>query len=71
MTAAGQNGLVWDEKTIDEFIAAPDTYVAGNRMRYKPITDPQARKRILDYLKQSVLPPGSEPSAEADPPAVQ
>ena len=56
MTVAGQNGLVWDEKTIDEFIASPATYIAGNRMRYKPITDPAARRRILDYLKQAVLP---------------
>ena len=56
MTAAGQKGLVWDEKTIDEFIASPASYIEGNRMRYKPITDPEARQRILDYLKQSVLP---------------
>ncbi len=74
MTAAGQNGLVWDEKTIDEFIAAPATYVAGNRMRYKPITDPAARQRILDYLKQSVLPPNAgagEPVAVPEQPAAQ
>ena len=71
MTAAGQNGLVWDEKTIDEFIAAPEQYVAGNRMRYKPITDPAARQRILDYLKQSVLPAegGGEASASEQAPA--
>jgi len=56
MTAAGLGGLVWNEQTIDAFIADPATYMPHNRMRYKPITDPAARARILEYLKQSTKP---------------
>jgi cytochrome c len=42
--------LLWDEKTLDEFIAAPTRRVPGTRM---PIgmADPKKRAEIIAYLK--------------------
>jgi cytochrome c len=42
--------LRWDEKTLDEFIAAPTKKVPGTRM---PIgmADPKKRMEIIAYLK--------------------
>ena len=47
---ARQNGLVWTPETVDSFIASPHGYVPGNRMRYEPVVDAQARQRIVEYL---------------------
>jgi cytochrome c len=48
------SGIVWDEKTLDQFIANPDSVVPSNNMKpYKGITDPAVRAQIVSYLKSS------------------
>ena len=47
-----QSGVVWDEATLDAFIANPDKVVHGNAMKpYGGIDDPAQRKEIVAYLK--------------------
>jgi cytochrome c len=48
--ALKKSGLTWNEKTLDEYIAAPSKKVPGTRM---PITvpDPAKRAAIIAYLK--------------------
>lgn len=48
--AARENGLVWTPETLDSFVAAPHGYVPGNRMRYEPVVDEAARRRVIEYL---------------------
>jgi cytochrome c len=48
--AAKSNGLVWTPDTVESFIADPKGYVPGNRMRYAAVTDPEQRRRIMEYL---------------------
>jgi cytochrome c len=49
---AGESGLVWDEASVAQLIADPEKFLDGrHRMRYKPITDPQARTQIVAALK--------------------
>jgi cytochrome c len=49
---AGQGGLVWDAAAVEALIADPESFLGGrHRMRYKPITDPQARADIVQALK--------------------
>lgn len=49
---AGEAGLVWDEQRVAELIADPEAFLGGrHRMRYKPITDPEERRLIVEALK--------------------
>jgi cytochrome c len=45
-------GIVWDEKTLDQFIANPDQVVSGNGMKpFTGISDAKQRSEIVTYLK--------------------
>lgn len=46
------SGIVWDAKTLDQFIADPDSVISTNNMKpYKGITDPAVREQIVNFLK--------------------
>lgn len=48
------SGIVWDEATLDRFIANPEQVVPNNNMKpYAGISDPEVRKKIIEYLKSS------------------
>ena len=49
--AMQESGLVWDEATLDAFIARPQEVVRGNRMGFPGQSDPEKRKAIIEYLK--------------------
>jgi cytochrome c len=48
--ALKSSGLVWDEKTLDEYLAAPTKLVPGGRMPMGQ-TNTDKRKDIIEYLK--------------------
>jgi cytochrome c len=51
-SAMQQSGIVWDEKTLDAFIANPDKVVNGNAMKpFGGIADAGQRGKIIAYLK--------------------
>jgi len=55
-SAQGLSGsaIIWDEPTLDRFIANPDQVIANNSMKpYTGITDATVRKQIIDYLKSN------------------
>ncbi|GAB4517555.1 MAG: cytochrome c family protein [Amphiplicatus sp.] len=43
--------IVWDEATLDAFIANPQAVVRGTRMSYAGEPDPETRAAIIAYLK--------------------
>lgn len=50
--ALRNSGIVWDEKTLDAFIANPEKVVPNNNMKpYSGINDPEVRRQIVAYLK--------------------
>jgi cytochrome c len=50
--ALGNSGVVWNEETLDKFIANPDAVISGNNMKpYAGLPDAAERKQIVDYLK--------------------
>jgi len=51
--AARDNGVIWTPETLDSFLLDPQNYVPGNRMRFKPVTDPAQRQRIIAQLIES------------------
>ncbi|MEO5699326.1 MAG: c-type cytochrome [Casimicrobiaceae bacterium] len=49
--AVKRSGLVWNEQTLDAWIASPAMLIPGNDMRFQGIPDAQARSNLVAYLK--------------------
>jgi cytochrome c len=48
------SGIIWDEPTLDRFIANPDQVISNNSMKpYTGIADAAVRQQIIDYLKSN------------------
>jgi len=45
--------LVWNEKTLMRFLAAPRQMVPGTRMTFAGLPNPQDRANVIAFLKQS------------------
>jgi cytochrome c len=45
------SGIVWNEKTLDRFLAAPTKVVSGTSMGYAGVDDPRERADLIAYLK--------------------
>jgi cytochrome c len=43
--------MVWDEQTLDAWLADPTALIPGNLMRFQGIPDPQKRQDLIAYLK--------------------
>lgn len=43
-------GIVWDEATLDAWIADPQAFIPGNRMAFRGLPDAQARADLIAYL---------------------
>jgi len=52
MVAKGQEGLVWDETTIDAYLADPKGYIPKNKMAFAGLKKPEERAAVIAYLKQ-------------------
>lgn len=44
--------LVWNEKTLDRFLASPMKVVPGTTMTYAGVEDPEERADLIAYLKK-------------------
>ena len=44
------SGIVWNAKTLDQYLTAPTTMVPGTRMVVK-VADPARRAALINYLK--------------------
>ena len=57
MAEAGRNGLVWDDATLDRFLAGPDQFLPGTSMTISigPIADPQTRAAVINLLKRETM----------------
>jgi cytochrome c len=45
--------VVWNEPTLDAWIADPQAVIPGNRMTYDGLADAQARADLIAYLAQA------------------
>jgi cytochrome c len=60
MTEAGEDGLVWSAKTINDYIAKPRDFIPGNRMSFRGMAKPDDRENLIAWLESvSVAAPGS------------
>jgi cytochrome c len=51
--------IIWDEKTLDEWIKDPQHLVPDNEMTFEGIKDGQQRADLLAFLKQATQPGAS------------
>jgi len=63
----GDEGLVWNEFTLDAYLEKPNSYIPGTRMSYRGMPGAQDRLDIIAYLKStSVEAPASDPTAQPE-----
>jgi len=46
-----QSGIVWNERTLDQWLASPAQLIPENSMSFRGIPDPGARRDLIAYLK--------------------
>jgi len=54
--ALASSDIIWDDKTLDAWLANPQHVIAGNTMTFPGIGDPQQRADLLAFLKQATEP---------------
>lgn len=47
-----QSKLVWNEKTLNRFLANPLETVPGTTMTYAGVADPKERAELIAYLSR-------------------
>ncbi len=52
MKEAGEKGLVWDVKTLDEFLKKPKAVIKKTRMAFVGLKKEKDRANVIAYLKQ-------------------
>ncbi|MBN9672576.1 c-type cytochrome [Roseibium aggregatum] len=64
MKKQGEEGLVWNEFTLDQYLKKPRAYVPGTRMSYRGMSRDAERTHIIAYLKTlSSEAPAENPTA--------
>jgi cytochrome c len=53
VTAGRRMGLVWDEHSLDQYLADPEYLVPGTLMALVSIKEPEERKVLIEYLKHA------------------
>jgi len=49
--AMRNSGVVWDDRTLDAFLAAPQSFIPGNKMPFDGIPDPARRTALIAFLR--------------------
>lgn len=55
-SAMKKSGIVWNEKTLNLFLANPAKTVPGTSMGYDGVKDSQERNDLIAYLKKATQP---------------
>jgi cytochrome c len=63
-SALKDSGIVWDDKTLDQWLKDPQHFIPGNEMTFPGIKSDQQRADLLAFLKQATQ-PGHAPSQSA------
>jgi len=65
--ALKSSNIVWNDKTLDEWIKNPQRLIPGNDMTFQGIKDDRQRADLLAFLKQATQ-PGHAPSQSGQQP---
>ncbi len=53
MVEAGEEGLVWDEPTLEDYLENPRAKVPGTSMAFAGLRQEQQRDAVVEYIKAS------------------
>ncbi len=65
MAKMGEEGLVWTEEILFEYLEKPRTYVKGTKMSYAGLRKPQDRANVIAFLKKYSKPADADAEAQA------
>lgn len=51
MVKAGEGGMVWNDETLDTYLADPKAAVPGNKMAFPGLKSEDDRKAVIAYIK--------------------
>jgi nitrite reductase (NO-forming) len=63
--ALKQSGLIWNEQTLDNFLADPSKAVPGTKMIFTGLKKPEDRAAIIAYLAAAQAAPAAAPADQA------
>lgn len=71
MVTAGEDGLVWDEATMAEYLAKPRDMIKGTRMAFAGLRKQDDLDNVIAYLAtfSSTAPAAAEEQSAVEPPA--
>jgi cytochrome c len=52
MVKAGEAGLVWNEETLDTYLADPKADIPGNKMAFPGLKKEEDRKAVIAYITE-------------------
>ncbi|MEM7171321.1 MAG: cytochrome c family protein [Pseudomonadota bacterium] len=52
MVASGEDGLVWTEETLIQFLESPRKVVKGTKMAFPGLRKPEDRANVVAYISQ-------------------
>ncbi len=53
MAGKGQEGLVWNDETLNAYLENPKGYIPKNKMAFAGLKKPEERAAVIAYLKQA------------------
>jgi len=58
------SGVIWEDRTLDQWLKDPKGFIPGNHMSFPGITEAQTRADLLAFLKDATR-PGASPTRSA------
>ncbi|MEQ9643145.1 MAG: cytochrome c family protein [Alphaproteobacteria bacterium] len=52
-SAMKDSGIVWDQTTVDEYLASPRSYIPKNKMAFAGLKNDGDRADVIAYLKEA------------------
>src|SRR5260221_14311798 len=63
--ALKSSAIVWNDQTLDAWLANPAAAIPGNHMTFPGIRDPKIRADLIAYLKEATVPGHAPPTQTA------
>jgi cytochrome c len=58
-SALASSGIIWDDMSLDPWIADPEHFIPGNTITFPGVKDARQRTDLLAFLKESTQPGGA------------
>jgi cytochrome c len=54
--ALKSSGIIWDKNSLDPWLANPPSFIPGNEMTFRGISDAAARRDLIAFLEEATKP---------------